>query len=110
MGKNLRSGGVPSMYDKSTNVGGIHKQTGLFLAKVMNIVDDRYEGYLYVEIIGHEYLGDFSDGAASQQQYVRVRRASPYGGHYQAAGHTIIWYEQSSSCTWYRSINSICTQ
>jgi len=88
MGKNLRSGGVPSMYDKSTNVGGIHKQTGLFLAKVMNIVDDRYEGYLYVEIIGHEYLGDFSDGAASQQEYVRVRRASPYGGHYQAAGHT----------------------
>ena len=58
MGKNLRSGGVPSMYDKSTNVGGIHKQTGLFLAKVMNIVDDRYNYlidsiyYFYEESVG----------------------------------------------------------
>lgn len=88
MGKNKTSGGVPKMYDKSTNVGGIHKQTGLFLAKVMDIVDDRYEGFLYVEILGHEYLGDYSTSAEDRKRYVRVRRASPYGGHYQSSGHT----------------------
>ena len=88
LGKNITSRGVPSMYDKSTNVGGVHKQTGLYLAKVMNIVDDRYEGFLYVEIIGNEYLGNFSTSVKDQQKYLRVRRASPYGGHYQGPDHT----------------------
>ena len=57
-GKDKLSGGVPYMYDKSYNVGGMVKRTGLFLAKVINIVDDRYEDCMFVEIIGDEYQGD----------------------------------------------------
>jgi len=84
----IGSGGIPTMYDKSKSAGGTPKTTGLFLAKVMNIKDDRYEGYMYVEIIGNEYFGDSSTSVEDQQKYVRVRRASPYGGQIQGSDHT----------------------
>ena len=82
LGKNMTSGGVPNMYDKTKNIGGIKTRTGLFLGKVVDIVDDRYEGYMYVQIFGDEYLGS-KDSPEEKHKYTRVRRSSPYGGIYQ---------------------------
>ena len=47
---------VPTQFTKMNN-NGINRYEGIYLAKVVNIVDDRYEGYLYVDIIGHNFLG-----------------------------------------------------
>ena len=57
-GSNSISSGVPTQYKSELSVDGVSKQTGLYLAKVVDTVDDRYEGFIYVEIIGDGYLGD----------------------------------------------------
>ena len=43
---------------------------------------------MYVDIIGHNFLGKTLTNNEEEQKYVRVRRALPYGGHYQASDHT----------------------
>ena len=86
-GSNSISSGVPTQYKSELSVDGVSKQTGLYLAKVVDTVDDRYEGFIYVEIIGDGYLGDPTT-KASRHEYTRVRRASPYGGSYQFANAT----------------------
>ena len=87
-GNNNNSIGVPrTMFDKTHGAQGVMKLTGLYICKVIDIVDDRYEGFLYVEIIGQGYLGETSS-AESRKEYFRVRRASPYGGSYQFANAT----------------------
>ena len=77
---------VPSKFNQS-NAGGVNRYRGVYLGKVIDIVDDRYEGYIYVDIIGHNRQGRISN-KESRQKAVRVRRALPYGGHYQGSDHT----------------------
>jgi|TARA_B100001094_G_scaffold102690_2_gene98861 hypothetical protein len=74
-------------YDMSKSVNGLQKYTGLFIAKVIDTVDDRYEGFMYVELVGENYAGDV-DSKDERQQYHRIRRATPYGGSYQYANAT----------------------
>ena len=78
---------VPHYYKKDA-VGGVNSYQGLYIGKVMNIVDDRYEGYMYVDIIGHEKTGSPTTSKEEAQKYVRVRRLMPYGGTYQGSDHT----------------------
>lgn len=87
-GINRTSRGVPEMFNKSANVGGIHKQTGCYIAKVVDIVDDRYEGYIYVEIVGDNYTGNTTTNVEDRHKYTKCRMSAPYGGHIQAADHT----------------------
>ena len=74
-------------YDVSKSVNGLQKYTGLFIAKVIDTVDDRYEGFMHVELVGENYGGTV-DSKDLRQQYHRIRRASPYGGSYQYANAT----------------------
>jgi hypothetical protein len=60
----------------------------LYIGKVIEIVDDRYEGYCYVEIIGQQQLSSTTGNPEDRKNYVRCRRAMPYGGSYQATDHT----------------------
>ena len=66
---------------------GVQRREGIYICKVVDLVDDRYEGYMYVQVIGEYYQGDKST-KASRQEYHRVRRATPYGGAYQYANAT----------------------
>ena len=43
--------GIDEKADKTRFAGGIRKLSGLYIAKVIDITDDRYEGYMNVEII-----------------------------------------------------------
>ena len=79
--------GAPKEYNKSAGAGGIPKLTGMFICKVIDLVDDRYEGYMYVEVIGQGYTGSTGE-ANKRKEFHRVRRGSPYGGSYQFAGFT----------------------
>lgn len=74
-------------YDMSKSVNGLQKYTGLYIAKVIDTVDDRYEGFMYVELVGENYVGDVGN-KDQRQQYHRIRRATPYGGSYQYANAT----------------------
>ena len=47
---------VPDNYKNKGNVSGFSNFEGLYIGKVIEIVDDRYEGYCYVEIIGQQQL------------------------------------------------------
>ena len=78
---------TPKEFDKTKGTHGIPKLTGMFICKVIDLVDDRYEGYMYVEVIGQGYTGDTID-PNRRKEFHRVRRGSPYGGSYQFAGFT----------------------
>lgn len=86
-GTNADSIGVPKNFDKTKGVGGLTKLTGLFICKVIDITDDRYEGFMNVEIIGQGYQGE-TVSVEERKKYARVRRAMPYGGQYQFEGYT----------------------
>ena len=66
---------------------GFRGYKGLYIGKVIKITDDRYENYIYVEIIGEKHIDD-PFKTEDQENYVRCRRAMPYGGSYQASDHT----------------------
>lgn len=68
-------------------IAGLNPYKGVKLAKVVDVVDDRYEGYMYVDIIGSGRLGKV-DSKEEKQKFTRVRRAQPFGGSYQANDHT----------------------
>ena len=68
-------------------IAGLNPYKGVKLAKVVDVVDDRYEGYMYVDIIGSGRLGKV-DSKEEKQKFTRVRRAQPFGGSYQASDHT----------------------
>lgn len=78
---------VPNQFKKST-VGGVNRYQGIYIGKVIDVVDDRYEGYLYVDIVGHNRQGHTLTNKEDRQKFVRVRRATPYGGSYQGSDHT----------------------
>ena len=46
-GSNNINRGFQAGYDASKSVNGLQKYTGLFIAKVIDIVDDRYEGFSF---------------------------------------------------------------
>ena len=79
---------VPDNYKNKGNVSGFSNFEGLYIGKVIEIVDDRYEGYCYVEIIGQQQLSSTTGNPEDRKNYVRCRRAMPYGGSYQATDHT----------------------
>ena len=68
-------------------IAGLNPYRGVKLATVVDIVDDRYEGYMYVDMVGGGRLGKV-DSKEERQKYTRVRRLQPYGGSYQASDHT----------------------
>ena len=86
-GSNDSGTGLMAQHDATKTAGGLAKYTGVFICKVIDIVDDRYEGFMYVEIIGEGYVGD-TDTKDNRHKYQRVRRSSPYGGSYQYANAT----------------------
>ena len=57
-GSNDSGTGLMAQHDATKTAGGLAKYTGVFICKVIDIVDDRYEGFMYVEIIGEGYVGD----------------------------------------------------
>ena len=72
---------------RNAQKGGFLQYEGLYIGKVIEIVNDRYEGYLYVELVGQQQLSDpFKKD--ERKNYVRCRRAVPYGGSYQGEDHT----------------------
>ena len=50
--------GIATHFDKTKHAAGMRKLTGLYIAKVIDITDDRYEGFMNVEIIGEGYKGE----------------------------------------------------
>jgi len=84
---NLGRSGIDPKADKTKFAGGLRKLSGLYIAKVIDITDDRYEGFMNVEIIGEGYKGDV-ESKEGRKEYARVRRSSPYGGSIQFDGFT----------------------
>ena len=84
---NTATPGIATHFDKTKHAAGMRKLTGLYIAKVIDITDDRYEGFMNVEIIGEGYKGDVTN-LEGRKEYARVRRATPYGGNYQFEGFT----------------------
>ena len=79
--------------------GGLAKYTGVFICKVIDIVDDRYEGFMYVEIIGEGYVGD-TDTKDNRHKYPRVRRPSPMEDPTQYANATNTYGFSSHPFNW----------
>jgi len=69
-------------------VTGLNPPRGLKLAKVVDVADDRYEGYMYVDMIGSNIIQTDVQSKDARQKYTRVRRMQPYGGAYQGDDHT----------------------
>ena len=87
-GENTSDGnGTSRQYKNKDNIAGFGNFEGLYLGMVVEIVDDRYEGYCYVEIFGQEQFSPKSENPEARKNYVRCRRAMPYGGSYQAPDH-----------------------
>ena len=87
-GQNTSDGnGTSRQYKNKDNIAGFGNFEGLHLGMVVEIVDDRYEGYCYVEIFGQEQFSSKSENPEARKNYVRCRRAMPYGGSYQAPDH-----------------------
>ena len=69
---NLGRSGIDPKADKTKFAGGLRKLSGLYIAKVIDITDDRYEGFMNVEIIGEGYKGDV-ESKEGRKEYARVR-------------------------------------
>jgi len=83
-GLNRISKGVPGRFDRD-NVDGMRNLNGLFLARVVGVQDDTYQGHVTVELVGHQTVNN----RGSKQSLHRIRRTSPFGGNMQGADHTL---------------------
>ena len=90
-GLNRISKGIPDRFERD-NVEGVRKLNGVFLARVVDIVDDTYQGHIQVELVGHQTI---NDRESSSQNLHRIRRPSPFGGTLQGDNH-ILAYGMSS--------------
>ena len=71
-GSNDSGTGLMAQHDATKTAGGLAKYTGVFICKVIDIVDDRYEGFMYVEIIGEGYVGD-TDTKDNRHKYPKSK-------------------------------------
>lgn len=85
-GLNADSIGVPDTY-KRQPMSGYNVQTGIYLAKVVDINDEHYQGSIWVELIGHSYNGDKST-EEGRHRYRKIRMTSPFGGQIQGQNYT----------------------
>lgn len=85
-GMNSDSVGIPSVFERgSTN--NFNVLQGVYLAKVVDHADENYQGGVYVELIGHEYLTDKSTHEI-RRTYHKVRQTSPFGGVIQGQNYS----------------------
>lgn len=85
-GLNLPSVGVPSVFQKGST-RSLNILQGLYLAKVVDIADENYQGGIHVEIVGEEYLTN-KESHETRRTYRKVRQTSPFGGAIQGQNFT----------------------
>lgn len=85
-GMNSDSVGIPSVFQRGSS-RNLNVLQGIYLAKVVDIADENYQGGVHVEIIGHEYLTDKSSHE-TRRTYHKVRQTSPFGGSIQGQNYT----------------------
>ena len=59
------------------DIGGLGLFDGVFIARVRSVKDDKYQGDIFVEILGQQTL--FEDNTPPEN-WIRCRRLSPFGG------------------------------
>lgn len=77
-GLNADSVGIPSVFERGSS-NNLNVLQGVYIAKVVDHADENYQGGVYVELIGQEYLTDKSTHEI-RRTYHKVRPTSPFGG------------------------------
>jgi len=85
-GLNSSSVGIPSVFQKGAS-HNLNTLQGMYLAKVVDIADENYQGGVHVEIVGHEYLTN-KESHEVRRTYHKVRQTSPFGGSVQGQNYT----------------------
>jgi len=86
-GKDNESTGIPDRYYRGGSAGAIMQLNGVFVAKVVAIKDDTFQGHINVELIGHQVITE-KDNDDVRRQYHRVRRMMNFGGSIQDSGYS----------------------
>lgn len=85
-GLNADSTGVPTRYTRGAQ-SGYNSLTGLFLAKVVDNVDEDYQGHIFVELVGHQTISA-KDSAQERRRFHKIRPTSRFGGTVQGGNFT----------------------
>lgn len=93
-GSNRSSMGVPSNTFGRGDHGGLRKLNGVFVAKVVDIADERYQQHIWVDLIGSERHGN-KETQEERHRYHKVRQTSPFGGTVQGSN-----YSNNYGATW----------
>jgi len=80
-GSNRSSIGIPDFYDRE-NSQGMRKLNGVFIAKVVDFADERYQQHIWVDIVGSEIISK-KDTIEERHKFHKVRQMSPFGGTIQ---------------------------
>ena len=74
---NMPQGGQIQGRYQHGDIGGLGMFHGLYIARVRSVKDDKYQGDIFVELLGQQTL--FEDGTPPEN-WIRCRRISPFGG------------------------------
>lgn len=85
-GLNADSTGVPTRYTRQGQ-SGFNSLTGLYLAKVVENVDEDYQGHVYVELVGHQTISS-KDSPEERRRFHKIRPTSRFGGSVQGGNFT----------------------
>lgn len=94
-GSNKSSIGVPDqIFDNRSHQQGVRRLNGLYVGKVVDIADERYQQHIWVDIVGHEKISDKQD-IEERHKFHKIRQMTPFGGTVQGSN-----YSNNYGSTW----------
>lgn len=84
-GLNNTSVGIPDRYIKNS-IGSFNMVQGNYIARVIENVDNDYDGSIWVEVVGQQSIVDTSTEEGRKSTF-KVRRPSPFGGSIQGSNY-----------------------
>jgi hypothetical protein len=84
-GLNNTSVGIPDRYIKN-GIGSFNMVQGNYIARVIDNVDNDYNGAIWVELVGQQSIVDTSTEEGRKSTF-KVRRMSPFGGSIQGSNY-----------------------
>lgn len=85
-GLNADSSGIPSSY-RGGSANGYNAPSGLYLAKVVENVDEDYQGQIFVELVGHQTVST-KDSSQERRRFHKIRPTGRFGGAIQGGNFT----------------------